>query len=157
MPEIVPPESLSCKSSDLIHSDSASTQRGRVMSFISERGSVTLQELIQQFGKPYLDAALEGLFDRCQIDFSNNGGYFVSPEDQWRRSTPSGFRYGSRRSRKPAYSPLAAAVRLFHHFRKQSIDPSKSEAERSVARNAMMDVYSVLPWGLASDILDWKE
>ena len=98
-PKSSPPENLyllDCKSSDLIHSDSASTQRGRVMSFISERGSVNLQDLIQKFGKPYLDAALEGLFDRCQIDFSNRGEYFVSPEDQWRRSTPSGFRYGSR-------------------------------------------------------------
>src|ERR1039458_6710308 len=91
MPEIIPPESLSCKSSDLIHSDSASTQRGRVMSFISERGSVNLQDLIQKFGKPYLDAALEGFLDRCKIDLRNKGKFLLSPEDQWRRPRQADF------------------------------------------------------------------
>jgi len=49
-------------------------------------------------------------------------------------------------------------TRLFNHFRKQSIDPSKSEIERAVARNAMMDCLSYIPWGPGlSNILDWKD
>jgi hypothetical protein len=46
---------------------------------------------------------------------------------------------------------------LFHYFRKLSIDPTKSETERNRARNDMMDVWSVLPWGLAANILDMKD
>ena len=95
MPEIIPPENRPWKSSDPHLIDSESTHRGKVLSFIMDRKEVTDLELIQEFGKSYVDAALEGLFDRCQIDFAV-GKYFVSPEDQWRRSTPSGFRYGSR-------------------------------------------------------------
>jgi hypothetical protein len=45
---------------------------------------------------------------------------------------------------------------LFHFYRKQSIDPSKSEIERAVARSAMMDCWSRVPWGLAGDVLDMK-
>jgi len=107
MPENPPVDvnCLSCKSSDNphLHSDSASTQRGRVMSFIMDRKEVTHQELVQEFGQPYSDAALEGLFDRCQIDFGA-GKYFISPEDQWRRSTPNGFRYGTRHLTGPLKS-----------------------------------------------------
>jgi hypothetical protein len=62
------------------------------------------------------------------------------------------------RKRKPAYDPPSNPIRLFHHFRKQSIDPSKSEIEREVARNAMMDCLSVIPWGLGlENILDMKD
>jgi len=45
-------------------------------------------------------------------------------------------------------------ARLFHHFRKQSLDPTKSEIERAVARNAMMDCWNRVPWGFAANILD---
>jgi hypothetical protein len=48
-------------------------------------------------------------------------------------------------------------ARLFHFYRKQSIDPSKSEIERAVARNAMMDCWNRVPWGLAANILDMKD
>jgi hypothetical protein len=59
--------------------------------------------------------------------------------------------------RKPTYDPHSNPIRLFQYFRKQSIDPSKSEAERAAARNHMMDCWSRVPWGLAADVLDMKE
>jgi hypothetical protein len=66
---------------NLIHSESG--HRGKILGYITERGEVTHQELIEQFGKPHLEETLTGLFDRCQLDFAA-GKYFVSPRDQWR-------------------------------------------------------------------------
>jgi hypothetical protein len=60
------------------------------------------------------------------------------------------------RKRKPAADEADNPIHLFHYYRKLSLDQSKSEAARSYARHHMMDVWSVLPWGLAADILDMK-
>jgi hypothetical protein len=60
------------------------------------------------------------------------------------------------RKRKPTYEPHSDPTKLFQHFRKVSVDPDISEIERAVARNAMMDCWSRVPWGLAGDVLDMK-
>ena len=58
-----------------------------------------------------------------------------------------------RKSEQPKDDP-DNPIRLFRHFRKVSLDPARSTIERAVARNAMMDCWSRVPWGFAADILD---
>jgi hypothetical protein len=61
-----------------------------------------------------------------------------------------------RKRNQSADDPLSDPIRLFRHFRKLSLDQSKTEIERTAARHHMMDCWSAIPWGLAADVLDMK-
>ena len=154
---------------------SKSELRGEICDFIAERGEVTYRELLgcwEEIRENFctheleLEEALTGLFDRQYLDYRQGpegGTYFLNPDLP--RKQPSAVRKrlygrrmdGRRNYKKQAENDLDYCIRLFHRFRKVSLDPTISETERSVARNHMMNVWSVLPWGLASNILDWKE
>jgi len=58
-----------------IHSKAA--LRGAVFAFIASRKEVTHLELVAQFGEANTDETLEGLYDRCHVDFAA-GKYVLS-------------------------------------------------------------------------------
>jgi len=60
------------------------------------------------------------------------------------------------RKSEPKADPNGPA-QLFRYYRKLSLDPSKSETERAYARHHMMDCWSVIPWGIAANVLDMKD
>jgi hypothetical protein len=142
----------------------------RILGF-GEGQEVTHQELLdwwEELRKNFctheleLAEALTGLLDRQYVDYAD-GKYFLNPD--FPRKQPPAVKarlYGKRLDGRRNYAKQSAndldfPIRLFHRFRKVSLDPAISETERAAAHHHMMDVWSVLPWGLASNILDWKE
>jgi hypothetical protein len=76
----------------LVHS--SALLRGEVSAFIANK-AVTLPEIVKQFGQANTTEALNGLWDRNQIEVSN-GRYFLTSPDVWRPLHQLRFRRGSR-------------------------------------------------------------